>query len=127
MNGKPMRLTIITNIIHSTNVMCNVPLSHVQNLLFLILFLWHLKDIDSLPLHICIYSVRNPIRSRRFTPYRYVLYGKDINLKCAKIALVKQKPSGLENTCKHNCITSQFSLNIICSVRGATIITTQIK
>ena len=47
-------------------------------------------------------SVRNPIRSRRFTPY--VLYGKKIILKCAKIALVKQKPSGLENTCKNNFI-----------------------
>ena len=45
------------------------------------------------------------IRSRRFIPY--VLYAKKF-LKCAKIAFVKQKPSGLENTCKNTFITSQI-------------------
>ena len=29
-------------------------------------------------------------------------------LKCAKIALVKQKSSGLENTCKNNFVTPQI-------------------
>ena len=45
-------------------------------------------------------------RSNRFAPY--VLHGKTLFLKCAEIALVKQKPSGLENTCKNNFIASQI-------------------
>ena len=49
---------------------------------------------------------RNPIRSRRFTPYS--LYGKKLFLKCAKIALIKQKRSGLENPCKNNFKTPQI-------------------
>ena len=41
-------------------------------------------------------------------------------LQCAKIALVKQTPSGLENTCKNNCITSPDQIGFLgdtgCSV-----------
>ena len=41
---------------------------------------------------------------------------QEIILKYAKLALVKQKPSGLENTCKNDFMTSQikqgFSLNM---------------
>ena len=58
--------------------------------------------------------MRNPVRSRGFIPYD--LYGKNFFLKCANIALVKQKSSGLENTRKNNCIPSQikkgFSLKL---------------
>ena len=33
---------------------------------------------------------------------------QEIILKCAKIALIQQKPSGLETTCTNICITSQI-------------------
>ena len=46
-------------------------------------------------------TVRHPIKSTGFPPYLMA----SIILKCAKIALIKHKPCGLDNTCKHNFIT----------------------
>ena len=50
--------------------------------------------------HTCIFSEKAYLDLEGLLPLCFVW--QEIILKCAKIALVKQKPSGLENTCNNN-------------------------